>query len=455
MAVKSRWVGTAALLTVAFLAFFTGRGIEQSALAARAHLNSRFSASASPSASIQPGPPAHQQLAVAEIVALPFAEFYEALRSAAGEARKKWALELAQMPEGPRRTAAVSGFYKLLVQFDPEAAAKAITEIGDKRMQECALGSAVKAAPGFAMPLMAKISLSLQDGMVERRDYLAEIMEEWMLIDPSAAAHFIDDHTEAFEDVNHSRRFFTPGHVVSAWAAVDPKATKDWIDRKEKWDYSNNTYEDLVEGWYENDPAAAVSYTLAHVDEARMSGAIGAIVRSLYSESREEATKFVESLPLNKRTEALSDAFRNIILGVEEETGDTILTQRAIASWMIEFPPDYWRGTLASLFAVTRPGADDMLSWIQQLSPALQQVVAAEYSPPSWKPPSEAIMGVMQVLDPTLRDKLLKAALNNSSGTGDDFRAAVETLPISSEQKNHVLQIILTAEAEKESESGQ
>ena len=48
---------------------------------------------------------------------------------APGEARKKWASELEAMPDGPRRIAGVSAFYKLLVQFDPEAAAKTISEI--------------------------------------------------------------------------------------------------------------------------------------------------------------------------------------------------------------------------------------------------------------------------------------------------------------------------------------
>ncbi len=79
------------------------------------------------------------------------------------------------MPEGPRRTAAVSGFYKLLVQFDPAAAVKAIREIEDMRLQSVALGSAVDAAPGFAMQAMAELSLSLEarTSISSKRDYLS------------------------------------------------------------------------------------------------------------------------------------------------------------------------------------------------------------------------------------------------------------------------------------------
>src|SRR2546423_13627676 len=127
MAARSRWFAGAMMLVIALGAFFTGRPVEENSLAARVH-----SAVAVPAPPTQPEPPSYRQIAVSEILALPFAEFYEALRSAPADARKKWTAELEKMPEGPRRTAAVSGFYKLLVQFDPVATAKAIIEIKDK-----------------------------------------------------------------------------------------------------------------------------------------------------------------------------------------------------------------------------------------------------------------------------------------------------------------------------------
>jgi hypothetical protein len=180
-----------------------------------------------------------------------------------------------------------------------------------------------------------------------------------------------------------------------------------------------------------------------------MGPAIGAIVRSLYSDSKEEATKFIQSLPEDKRQEALRDAFHNLILG-DEETGDSVLTQRAVASWMTEFPSGYWKGYLSWIFNATRPGVDDMLSWIEQQPPALREAVAAEYSPPFWKSPSEAIMGLLQVADPSLREQLLRATLKTLYA--DKARAAIATAPISSDQKNHLFEIIVSVETEKAQE---
>jgi hypothetical protein len=453
MAARARWFAAAVLFAVALIAFFTGRSVEERALAAMARASSRNSAS--PSSSIEPPLPSYRQLAVTEILGLPFADFYEALRSAPGEAREKWASELVTMPKGPRRTAAVAGFYKLLVQFDPAATVKAIREIEDVGVQCMALGSAVNAAPGFAMREMAELSLSLEGrtSTSSKRDYLSDVLLEWMLIDASAVAQFIDDHPEVESYENSTKRLFLDQQLISPLAALDPKAAREWIDRKGKWEYWE-IREAFIEGWYENDGAAAVSYVLAHVEDPGQDVEIRAIVRGLYLDSKEEAAKFIQSLPEDKGQQALSGAFRNFILGVEEETGDTVLTQRAVASWMIEFPPAYWKGALSQLFGPTRKGDDDMLSWIEQLPPSLHEAVAAEYTPPYWKSTSEAIMGVLQVADPSLRDQLLRAMLKNLGPRFDEARATVTAAPTSSEQKNHLFEIIAAVKAEKDQDQG-
>ncbi|HSH39478.1 MAG TPA: hypothetical protein VK993_11900, partial [Chthoniobacterales bacterium] len=407
----------------------------------------------SPAAS-EPEPVSYRQLAVTEIVALPFAEFYEALRAAPAEARAKWASELAAPPESPRRTAAISGFYKLLVQFDPAAAVNAIREIEDVGLQSLALGSAVNAAPGFALPLLAELSLSLQDRLTAKRDLVSDVVLEWALIDAPAAARFIDEHTEAFEDLSRGGRFFTAHQVVSAWAALDPTAAKQWIDKKGEWEESWESRKAFIEGWYGNDRAAAVSYTLVHAEDPNMAGAIGAIVHNLYVDSKEEATKFIQSLPEEKRPEALTEAFRNFILLEEEDTGEAAMTPQAIATWMTEFPPAYWKDALGRLFHFSASGAVGMLSWIEQLPPAIREAAAAEYLPPQESSTSEQIMPVLRVADPTLRDQLLRAVLKNGNADFDEAKATLTTAPVSAEQKKHLLHIVAAVDGEKEQDYG-
>jgi hypothetical protein len=211
---KRRIILPIGLVILAVASLFVGRRVEEDALA-RKRATSGLQAKL-PAPSITPFEPAYRELAVAEILGLPFAEFYEALRSAPGEAREKWAAELEKMPAGPRRTAALAAFYKLLVQFDPIAAAKAACEIKDKNVQELALESVAGAAPGFALRDIAELFLKLPPDPSGYRKYLENVVSEWVVIDPPAVAKFFDEHPET-ESVGRD-------DLIRNWAALDPGA---------------------------------------------------------------------------------------------------------------------------------------------------------------------------------------------------------------------------------------
>jgi hypothetical protein len=443
MAGRYHWFVAMVLSAVLLAAFFTGRAVEERALAAKTRVETRRLPSPPPTSTAEL--PTYQQLAVSEILKLPFAAFYEALRSAPEEARKKWANEVETMPDGPRRIAAVSAFYKLLVQFDPVTAAKTISEIKDKSLRSLALDCAVEAAPGFAMRTMAELCLTVK---TERSfTKLLDVLADWLLIDPTAVAQFIDDHPNPSSDQS-----LIPRELISALASLDPKAAKEWMDKNGRSDDPSDRRA-FIEGWYENDRAAAVSHVLAHAKDPEMIESVGDVLRGLYFDSKDEARKFIEDLPDDTtRHAALKAAFENSILGDEEETGDREFTPRALGAWLTQFPPAYWQGTLGEIFKWSKKAPETMLIWIQQQDPAIRAAVAAEYTPPFQKKTAEALMPVLQVPDPLLRDQLLRAVFKHMDGLPADARAALTAAPISAEQKNHALQILAAVEVEQKRE---
>jgi len=108
-------------------------------------------------------------------------------------------------------------------------------------------------------------------------------------------------------------RYYTTTQLVSSWAAVDPKAAQEWIEQKREtvgWE----DREAFVEGFYENDRAARCRTRWLMLMIQRLSIAISAILRNLYCDSKDEATKFIDGLPENRRPEAFEEAFRRLIL---------------------------------------------------------------------------------------------------------------------------------------------
>jgi hypothetical protein len=305
-----------------------------------------------------------------------------------------------------------------------------------------ALECAVDAAPGFAMRTMAELCLSVQG---RSSGMLWHVRGEWMFIDPPAVAQFIDDHSDP-----DSHQSLLSRDLIEELASFDPKAAKEWMEKKGESDVPEYRRA-FIDGWYENDRAAAVSYVLAHADDPLLRDSIGDMLRGLYYDSEEEARKFIQDLPDDAtRQAAFKAAFEYSILGEEEDTGEPKSTPRAFGNWLTEFPPSYWKGTLGQVFKWSRKPPEAMLAWIEQQPLAIREDVAAEYTPPFQKKPAEVLMPVLQVSDPLLRDQLLRAFFKHMDAVPDEARAALTTAPISAEQKNHVLQIIAAVEAEKD-----
>jgi hypothetical protein len=241
--------------------------------------------------------------------------------------------------------------------------------------------------------------------------------------------------------------------LIVNWATLDPDAARNWIEKEGRPEISE-LRRSFIEGWYEHDRAAAVSFVLGHVDDPAMKEPTGDILRALYFDSKDEAQTFIENLPDEKRHDAFLHAFQWLIVGEEENTGDPKRTPRAVGDWVTQFPPEYWKGTLTAIFKWNRKAPDSMLGWIEQQPLTIRAEVAAEYATPYKMKTPEALGPVLQVTDPALRDQLLKAMFKNRDTALDEARSAVRTAAITPEQMNHVLQIIAAVETESRHDQG-
>ena len=434
---KLRMLIAAGVLFIGISAFFSGRAFEEHSLARQRQ--ARDGTASSPSPKPLPEVPSYRVLTAVDILALPFGEFYEALRSAPAEAREKWAADIQAMPVGPRRTAALAAFYKLLVQFDPIWAANSACEIKDKDARELALESVASAAPGFALKDIATLFLKLPADPSDYQKYLEEVISDWVPIDPPAVAQFYDEHPEIAEQgLNRD--------LIRSWAAIDPGAAKDWF---EAHGYAGEM-SDFVMGWYLNDSRAAIAYTVEHAEELAPTAGLGDLLSALYSDSKEAAKKFIEQLP---NDELRNNAFRAFEFAVQfgsaEKTGEPDRTPRAIADWVTQFPSAYWRGHLSQVLSYWNAGPpQEVLSWIEQQPVEIQDAVTAEYKLSSAQDAPKTVAAILQFMRPDLRDRLLAAMFHNSSSSAWQMIEEIKNSSLPVEQKQHVLEI--AAQVEKD-----
>src|SRR5438046_1633145 len=79
---------------------------------------------------------AQDKIIIRNIATVPFSELYDVLKAVSREQLLDWAHDLEQMPEGPRRTAAIRTFYKSLVQIDPAIALTAVAQIKETGVEQ-------------------------------------------------------------------------------------------------------------------------------------------------------------------------------------------------------------------------------------------------------------------------------------------------------------------------------
>jgi hypothetical protein len=440
MNAKLRFLLPIGLLILALTSLFIGRHVEEEALAKKraiADLQPKF-----PARTVTPPEPTFRELAVTEILALPFGKFYEALRSAPGEAREKWAAELEKMPAGSRRTAALAAFYKLLVQFDPIAAGRTACAIKDKKVQELALDSVTGAAPGFALRDIAELFLKLPPDPSNYRKCLENVVSEWVVIDPPAVAKFFDEHRDETENVDYRE-------LIKNWAALDPEAAKKWIDAR---GFGPGIVPDFFDGWYLNDPRAAVAYAIAHAEDLKITTVLENALSALYVDSKEDAKKFIEELPNDELRNKAFRAFEFAVqFGTADETGEPDRTPRAVADWMTQFPPAYWREHLSQVLSYWNASPpQEVLSWIEQQPAEIQDAVADEYQLRSAEDAVKAVTAVSQFIRPDLRDRLLAAMFHNSSSSAWQMVEEIKKSSLPVEQKQHVLEIAAQVEKDEE-----
>jgi hypothetical protein len=447
------WVLGATVIALSAVAFISGQYVE------RAHLADSM-ASAKPVETPHPArtiaPPDYRQLAIEEMLAQPFPEFYEALRAAPAAARDTWAAQIASMPPGPRRTAAFRGFYKLLVQFDPAAAAEKVAAITDPHLQRFALHVLVDAAPEFGVPLIAELVVRLNVPEEYPRDSFSEICREWSVLDPPALARFFEDHPK-----RENKYLYEV--LIGDWAALDPEAAIEWLSRHEIGRPSGYTESpprevrvasSLIQGWFLHDPAGATEYVISHADNPDFQNAVADLAALFYAANRRQAVKaYFERLPTDAARRLMFEGLRDTgRFDSEDEMRERHTDPRSMTEWITQYPTQYWQGTLGSRLEFwAQRNLDDLLGWLTQQPVATREAVAADLQVPHEASFEDFAHRIFNITDSALRDQLLRTVVSNRLDF-DEATAAVTNAPLSIEQKQHLLQIIAAVKAEKKSE---
>jgi hypothetical protein len=434
-------IGGLAAVALAFGGFQTGRyTVDVTAVVNRT--TSIASQSASNSASRREIlERARDKITIRNIATVPFSELYDVLKAASREQLLALAHDLEQMAEGPRRTAAITAFYKSLVQIDPAIALAAVAQIKDKWIQQQAASALLTTAPESIWGDLAEFFETIPFP----RDSWENPIRNWSRVDPVAVSHFIENHPKKLaKDEPEDDRVIT---LLGEWAEIDPSAAKEWLDA----DPSRQTEEarsTWVMGFAQHDRMAAANFLTAHATEENYAEAIRRFSYSLFLDARDQMMSFVSQLPPEQARIAVGN--------VAETTAGFYLHasegfQRRpdeVANWLVTLPTDFWAGAIGKVVGTWLLfDAPPAIRWVQQMAPRERDIALADLcrAPEDHQfggQPEKVVAKIVQlglnISDPKVRDKSLASALRHLAYTDNDRQAAIEALPITKQEKEYL-----------------
>jgi hypothetical protein len=297
-----------------------------------------------------------------------FEQAYRLLKAAPPEVLSDWTRRLEALPVGPRKTAAITAFFKTLAQLDAKTAVDLALTLTRREPRATAASAISGATPASSLAEVARL---LASGKVETRS-ATSLIENWSCTDPVSTSQFVESHPAMTDEIDLAL-------LLGNWAELDPAAAKAWLDHLDAGRQDPRVYRGFYAGWFEQDRPAALNHLIANAGDEKLSKAIEGAAYFLFSESPATARAFVLDLPEGQaRKTAISEitleATGRFIRGTPSFSAD------AVAKWLFTLPAENWQdnlGTAVSKWSGEDPAAVD--HWLNDMPTPTRDRVAAEF----------------------------------------------------------------------------
>ena len=375
-------------------------------------------------------------ITVREIATVPFSELFDVLKSASREQLLAWARDLEHMPRGPRQRAAVTAYYKSLIQVDHRAAIDAILRAQNLPIRDVAISAVMASTPES---LWADLNDMLDKLPHPRRgSFPQDLIWNWSRVDPVAVGKYYDKHPVEGEGENSGLY-----QLLFNWGKIDTAAAKEWLE-SDASHQKKEAFRAFVVAWAEADRGAAINYAIANASRPEFEPAVKDLSYYLLRLFPDDARTFVLLLPPEQARVALEEIAHTttgIILHAEP---DYQRPPDVVARWMSALPLDLWRDEIGAVVSAwMTEDAAAVTIWLNQLQPDARDAALADLCRSRWTDTAEETLPLgFTIRDQRLRDQVLGEFARKFGDTRDEAIAGVNDLNIPAAQKKYLIRIM-------------
>jgi hypothetical protein len=404
------------------------------------------SAASAPNISAPYKPPAaleQTRVTVRDIATVPFSELYDVLKPASHEQLLAWARDLEQMPRGPSQRAAVTAYYKSLVQVDHRAAIEMVLHADNLHTRDVAIDAVLKAAPESIWGELAEMTVQLP--YQGRCGFREDVISKWSQVDPVAVSQFIESHPlDAFSLERGNGEDNRLPSLLYNWAAIDPAAAREWLDA----DASRQTkgaFRAFVTTWALTNRPAAINYVVTKAGHPNLGEAVDYLAYDFVRRSPDDATNLILRLPAEQAKTALKKIARDTNGGLwisgKYEAAPNV---DVFARWMVNLPVETWSESIGYIAQEwIKQDVNAATSWLNQLPPDLRDRAIASFCHAAESESAAQVITLGSTMkDQALVDKTLGEFARNLRTTREEAIDAINDLPISDEQREYLRKVM-------------
>jgi hypothetical protein len=378
-----------------------------------------------------------KNIEIRNVAYAPFTDLYEIFRRATPIELLNWAADLNRLPIGPQRSAAITAFYKTLIQVNPDAAIQAVLQIGDARLRDLAIGGLDRGAPQSLLPKIAEMLLRTPHR--KGTALSSEFISDWSSIDPEAVSKFLNEHPE---EAARNSLFFD---VLYNWGAIDPKGAVAWLSENPSRQ-DKDTIRGLIQGWEGTDRAGAVNYAVNNAANPVFESGRNELAYTLLRKAPDDARAMILRLPVAQAIETVKHIAEQTTVVFLHAPEDYQRPPDVVAKWMVTLAPNLWEQNIGAVISYwDKEDSGSARAWLNQLEPSVRDFAVADFcrSAIGEKDSPESIIRIgMTVTDPKLRSEAIGEFMRGLGETREEALQKLNNLSLSRQEKAYLQRVM-------------
>src|ERR1700694_1104315 len=208
------------------------------------------------------------------------------------------ALKFNNLPIDGHTLGGLGVFFQAWTELDPKSALIGAFRLKDTTLRKLAANTVVNSvSPSAASTLLTILhDHPDKDLLAEcKNTFMTPLVAGWGLLDPEAAAKFVDDLGNTKTSFDYAAR----SKVAYAWGTLDPAAALEWVEKEKGNELvdGDSLYDKVITGWCDRDLESAAAYVQQHLDNPAASAAASTVASTMFEHDADAATNWLNRLP--------------------------------------------------------------------------------------------------------------------------------------------------------------